>query len=183
MSDLTDDELAHEISRKREAVMNKRKADALAVAAASEKRARLLRELDEMNFELSEADSAPTNSSSSSWMSSASTSSSSSTASSSSSSSYVAQAAVPETSAPQPKAKSSMFAYWTVEDKTAIEIEQIDQQRIGEAKANSESRQSELHRPRKLLPAKTTSKDSASRTISASTWVVLRRKINGDNKK
>ena len=53
MADLNDDELASEIARIREAVVNKRKADSLAIAAASEKRVRMLRELDEMNLELS----------------------------------------------------------------------------------------------------------------------------------
>ena len=52
------------------------------------------------------------------------------------------QAVVPEVLAAQARAaKNSMFAYWTVKDKTAIEIEQIDQRRIGDAKANSESKE------------------------------------------
>jgi hypothetical protein len=200
MADLNDDELASEIARIREAVVNKRKADSLAIAAASEKRVRMLRELDEMNLELSATYSGSTNSSSGSSSSSASTNYSSSTSSAStnyssltdtsqtsklSSSSNVPQAVVPEVLAAQARAaKNSMFAYWTVKDKTAIEIDQIDQRRIGDAKANSESKESELHRPRKVIPAKaaSASKDSM-RLCNPSTWNTLRSKLTGDDTK
>jgi hypothetical protein len=68
MSEMTDDELAAELSRRRNTLIQKRKSEE--VAEASEKRMRMLLELEEINLEIGESSSSSASSSSSSSSSS-----------------------------------------------------------------------------------------------------------------
>ena len=130
MDGLTDEELSLEISRR----SDKRKAEE--TSAISEKRKRLQKELDELDS--SEAiDSSP---------SSSVTSSRSATSSISAASSISASSSSTTNAEVQKPHKNSLFTYYT---KSVIDVEALDERRANEAKANSTSRESDLHRGRK----------------------------------
>ena len=156
MDGLTDEELSLEISRRSE----KRKAEE--TSAISEKRKRLQKELEELDS--SEA----INSSPSSSV----TSSSSATSSISASSSSSIDAEV------QKQPKNSLFACYT---KSVIDVEALDERRANEAKANSKSRESDLHRGRKGKGG-SQKKASEIRFCSRSLFVSLAKDISDDDK-
>lgn len=156
MDGLTDEELSLEISRRSE----KRKAEE--TSAISEKRKRLQKELEELDS--SEA----INSSPSSSV----TSSSSATSSISASSSSSIDAEV------QKQPKNSLFACYT---KSVIDVEALDERRANEAKANSKSRESDLHRGRKGKGG-SQKKASEIRYCSRSLFVFLAKDISDDDK-
>lgn len=175
--ELTDEELAVELARKKRQLMEKRKSDEVNVAA--EKRRRLLLELSEINLELY---------SNSSSTSSSSSSSSSSSFSSSSCSSSMPLVPSPSEASPivdvvaAPKPKNSMFTYWATKNNSIADVENADAQRVSGAKLNSESRQSNLHRERKVAHgSQNPSKNSAAtRACSQSAWLSIRRKLSED---
>lgn len=181
--EMTDDQLSAELTRRKGMLERKRKSDEV-LAAASEKRIRMIAELQSINYELNADESCAT-------------SSAVSTSSSSSSSSYQVQIPVlplpvpeqqvplilpPPSPAPQAP-KNSMFAYWAVKDNSAIDVEALNLQRTDDAKANSESRQSDLHRERRIaIGSQNKPKMTAAlRTCSPSGWNAVHKKLKDDN--
>jgi hypothetical protein len=79
----------------------------------------------------------------------------------------------------QPKLKNSMFAYWDVKTTSEAESEALDAQRIKDAKANSQSRESAHHNERKLPAAKKPVAKNIVRTCSPLTWTSIRKKLKG----
>jgi hypothetical protein len=140
--DLSDEELILELARRKAMLDKKRKHDEI----MTEKRNQMLEELSLINSELEPM-------------------SSSSSSKSSSSSSTSMQLPPPNLPPPvsvvdavddraEPKPKNSMFSYWAVKDNSVVDVEELDARRKADAKINSESRQSNLHRDRKLIKKK-----------------------------
>ena len=158
MDALTDEQLSLEISRRND----RRQAEE--TYAISEKRMRLQKELEELD-----SSEARNSRSSCSRTSSSSGTSSSSSISASSTSSTNAEA-------PKPP-KNSLFSYYT---KSVIDVEAVDERRANEAKDNSTSRESDLHRDRR---GKVGSQNKANdvRTCSISQFTSLKKKLLRDD--
>jgi hypothetical protein len=155
MDGLTDEELSREIRRS-----EKRQAEE--TNTISEKRMRLQKELQELDS--SEAIN---------LSSSISATSSSSETSSSSSASFSSST---NAEAPKPP-KNSLFSYYT---KSVIDVEALDERRANEAKANSTSRESDLHRERKIkVGSQNKAKDV--RTCSITMFTSLKKKLLRDD--
>ena len=75
-----------------------------------------------------------------------------------------------------------MFFYWAVKDNNVIDVEVLSKQHVDDAKLNSDSRQSELHRDRKIaIGSQTNTKViTAERMCSNSAWQRAKRKLKGD---
>ena len=204
MNALTDEELSQEIKRRSDLLLVKRQSEAAAVI--SEKRMRLLEELDELDGHMDYWTATTSNSSSSATSSSLAASSSLATSSSSATSSSLAAFSSSATSsssvtssssaslssslttsssvsAPSsnsleinpeaPKAKNSMFTYY---NKAVIDVEAVNERRANEAKINSMSRESNLHRDRKgKVGSQNKTKDV--RTCTLSQFTSLQRKL------
>lgn len=173
MDALTDEQLEAIVSKRRQELVKKRQLQE--DLAKSEKRLKLLKELDEINGELTEP--VPSETSSSTEMSSSSELLASNASSSASSASAVELP--PPLAIAQPKLKNSMFAYWDVKTTLEVELEAINAQRIRDAKANSESRESAHHNERKLPAAKKPAAKNSVRTCSSSNWTSIRKKLKG----
>ena len=149
MNALTDEELEAVLVSRRQELVKKRQL--LEDQAKSEKRLKLMKELDEINDELTETVPSHSAETTSSTETSSSNEISSSNASSSSSSA-TSVALPPPLAVAQPKLKNSMFAYWDVKTTSEAEMEVINAQRVKEAKSNSQSRESAHHNERNYLP-------------------------------
>lgn len=172
METMTDDELLEEIARRKDALSKKRQLDE--ISQMSEKRLKLMKELEEINLAMEESN-LPFSSSESS--SASSSSSSSSSASSSASSTFVRPADPPDAILSKPK--NSMLSYWVAKDNNAevIDVEAIDARRVADAKSNSESRQSDKDRQRVVVPVGRKLKEG--RPCSSFTYSNLKRKLKG----
>ena len=173
---MTDDELIEEIARKKEALLLKKRRLEES-SQISQKRLKLMKELEDLEMEESNL---PTSSSSEDYSSASSSSASSSSASSSSASS--SSSSVPpaiSTEAIQSKPKNSMLSYWAAKDNDVevIDIDVINARRVVDAKSNSESRQSDKHRDRALPVGKSKSKEG--RPCSSFTYSNLKRNLTG----
>ena len=174
MNALTDEELSQEIKRRSDLLLVKRQSEAAAVI--SEKRMRLLEELDELDGHMDYWTATTSNSSSSATSSSSVTSSSSASLSSSlttSSSVSAPSSNSLEINPEAPKAKNSMFTYY---NKAVIDVEAVNERRANETKINSMSRESNLHRDRKgKVGSQNKTKDV--RTCTLSQFTSLQRKL------
>lgn len=172
--DLSDEELILELARRKAMLDKKRKHDEI----MTERRNQILEELSQINSELEPMSS----------------SSSSSSSKSSSSSSTSAQLPPPDLPPPlpivdavdaraEPKPKNSMFTYWAVKDNSVVDIEELDARRKADAKINSESRQSSLHRERKIAVGSQNKPKvtAALRVCSQSSWLIIKKKLKGDD--
>ena len=173
MDGLTDEELEAVLANRRLELGKKRQLQE--DLTKSEKRLKLLKELNEINGELTEpapseaSNSTDTSSSTETFISNA----------SSSSSSASAIMLPPPLAVAQPKLKNSMFAYWDVKSTSEAELEVINSQRVRDAKANSQSRESAHHNERKLPAERKTAAKNTVRTCSSQTWTTIRKILKG----
>lgn len=175
---MSEEELAAEIERRQLQLTRKRQIQQDSEVA--EKRMKLLEELRSLDREL---ESAQEHRGSSSSSSSSSTPSPSTIALA-----PVAQATVviapiaPIVEAAAPKQKNCMLAYWSAKETNAVDVEILNEKRVADAKANSESRQTENHRDRKGHVGSQVAKRDTGRPCTISTWNVVKKKLSETDK-
>ena len=177
MEQLTADELAEEIVRRKEQLLRKRQL--IQESEAQMKRLRMIEELKDLDQEL-ESETYHPSSSSLSSSSSSSSSSNSATSATSVGSLPIAENAVAAVAViVPPKPKNGMLAYWAVKDHTVPDVELVVK-RVKDAQSNSESRQTEHHRARKIHVGsqKVIVQKSQGRPCTSATWNILKRKLS-----
>jgi hypothetical protein len=162
--EFSDEELSAELARRKDLLDKKRNSSEIAAALeAATKRARMISELREIHSELD-----------------MSMDTSSSSASSSSSSSSIP--IMPQPLA-EPKPKNNMFTYWAAKNNNVIDVEALVKRRADDAKLNSESRQSESHRERRVAVGSqnNTKVMAADRMCSNASWLAAKKKLKGQD--
>ena len=181
MESLSEEELAAEIERRQLQLARKRQIQQ--DSGRAEKRLKLLEELRNLDRESESAQEHRGSSTSSS--------SSSNPSPSTIALAPVAQATVviaptapivEVAEAAAPKQKNCMLAYWSAKETNAVDVEILNEKRVADAKANSESRQTENHRDRKGHVGSQVAKKDTGRPCTISTWNVIKKKLSETDK-